>query len=215
MGVSMVAGAPYARVVQRTPYVRWGKPLFDRVAAAVLLVVLAPVLAAVALAIRVTMGPGVIFRQARVGRGGDDFVILKFRTMQHDRRGRQAPITFADRRCTHKTLSDPRHTQLGRLLRATSIDELPQLVNVLRGDMSLVGPRPELSCVADQYGFRYHPRHEVLPGITGLWQISPERGELLHHNLDIDLGYLEQVGLLTDLRILGGTFSDVLGRAGS
>lgn len=215
MGVSMVVRTAQPRAAHRTPYVRWVKPLFDRVVAAALLVVLAPVFVVVALAVRLNMGRGVIFRQRRVGRGGEDFVILKFRTMQHDRRHGQAPITFRDRRCTHKTVHDPRHTALGRLLRATSLDELPQLVNVLRGEMSLVGPRPELSSVADQHGFRHHPRHDVLPGITGLWQISPERGELLHHNLDIDLDYLEQVGMMTDLRILGGTFSDVLGRAGS
>lgn len=197
-----------------TTYNRWAKPVLDRVGAALLLVVLAPVFALVAVAIRVTMGGPVIFRQRRVGFGGDDFTILKFRTMRPDRRRAPQSIAFPDRRQTHKSADDPRHTRLGRFLRASSLDELPQLVNVMRGEMSLVGPRPELSEVADAYGFRYHPRHGVRPGITGSWQISPERSELLHENIDIDLDYVDAVTMRNDLRILLCTVGDVLGRTG-
>ncbi|MEM9605773.1 MAG: sugar transferase [Actinomycetota bacterium] len=191
------------------------KPVFDRSVALAMLIFLAPVFALVALAVRVSMGPGVLYRQVRVGRDGEDFTILKFRTMRHDRRLASLPIDFPDRRRTHKTVDDPRHTTVGRFLRSTGVDELPQLVNVVRGEMSLVGPRPELAEVADRYGFRHHPRHDVLPGITGLWQISPLRDELLHENLHLDLDYLDELGLGTDLRILAGTCKDVFGRTGA
>jgi lipopolysaccharide/colanic/teichoic acid biosynthesis glycosyltransferase len=201
-------------LVSESAYARWVKPAFDRVCAVALLVVLAPVFGLISLAILVTMGGPVIFRQQRVGLGGQDFTILKFRTMRPDKREAAQPISFADRRRTHKSNDDPRHTRLGRFLRASSLDELPQLVNVLRGEMSLVGPRPELSEVADLHGFRWHPRHGVRPGITGLWQVSPERSELLHENIDIDFDYIEDVTARTDLRILLATVGDVMGRTG-
>ncbi len=202
-------------VAPRSTYADRIKPIVDRVVAAALLALLAPVLGLVWLAVRLTLGRGAIFRQQRVGLAGQDFTILKFRTMHHDRRCRQTAIAFADRRLTHKTVDDPRHTRLGRFLRATSVDELPQLVNVLRGEMSLVGPRPELSEVADRYDIRWHPRHQVKPGITGLWQISPERGELLHENLGADLDYLGTISFQTDLNVLVRTVGDVFKRCGA
>jgi lipopolysaccharide/colanic/teichoic acid biosynthesis glycosyltransferase len=180
------------------------KYALSRVAAAVLLVVLAPVFAVIAGLLRIKLGKGVIYRQSRVGRNGEDFEILKFRTMAADRRTRSHDVEH-DRRQTHKSDDDPRHNSLGRLLRKTSLDELPQLWNVVRGDMTLVGPRPELSSVADQYGFRHHPRHVVVPGITGLWQVSEYRHELLHEHIEVDVEYVQQVSLGLDLRILGRT----------
>ncbi|MEM9033490.1 MAG: sugar transferase [Actinomycetota bacterium] len=201
--------------LRRSAYAEVAKPVLDRLLALVLLVLLAPLLAVVWLAVRLRLGSPVLFHQRRVGHHGEDFVILKFRTMHPDRRAGSSPIDFPDRRRTHKTTDDPRHTALGRFLRATSLDELPQLVNVLRGEMSLVGPRPEISEVADRYGFRHHPRHQVRPGITGLWQISEERSELLHENLDLDLEYVERVGLRTDLAVLARTADDVFRRRGA
>ena len=176
----------------------------SRVIAAFALILLLPVFAVTAMAIRSTSGPGVVFRQRRVGRDGEDFVILKFRTMAPDRRVTSMPVAV-ERRRTHKSDDDPRHHRLGRLLRTTSLDELPQLWNVVRGEMTLIGPRPELSEVADRFGFRDHPRHRVLPGIIGAWQVSEHRSAPLHEHIDVDLRYLERVSLRVDLGIVART----------
>ncbi|MEM9517983.1 MAG: sugar transferase [Actinomycetota bacterium] len=173
----------------------------SRLVAVFALVVLAPVLALIAGLVRWQLGPGVLYRQSRIGRNGNEFVILKFRTMAPDRRVGRSPVAD-DRRMTHKSDHDPRHHPLGRVLRATSIDELPQLWNVVRGDMTLVGPRPEITEVADRYGFRHHPRHAVLPGITGRWQVSAHRSEPLHEHIEIDRDYVDNVSLLVDARIV-------------
>ena len=196
-------------------YDRFGKPVIDRLGALVLVVVLLPVLLAVAIAVWVKLGAPVLLRQPRVGRGGRVFGMLKFRTMLPDRRERRKPVPpERDRRQTHKSANDPRHTDLGRFLRRTSLDELPQLLNVLAGHMSLVGPRPELTDVVDQI---YEPwqlqRHQVKPGITGLWQVT-ERAEgdgVMHHHTEIDLAYIERLSLATDLRILVQTPLAVVG----
>ena len=177
----------------------------SRLLAGVLLVVLSPLLAFIAGLLRLKLGKGVLYRQARVGRDGESFEILKFRTMDADRRSARAPVE-QDRRQTHKSDADPRHNALGRLLRKTSLDELPQLWNVVRGDMTLVGPRPELTEVAEKYGFRDHPRHVVVPGITGLWQVSEYRDRLLHEHIDIDVDYVQRVSLGLDLQIIARTF---------
>ena len=120
-----------------------------------------------------------------------------------------------ERRQTHKTDSDPRHTSVGRFLRKTSIDELPQLWNVLKGEMSLVGPRPEILEVAQRHSIVDHPRHLVRPGITGLWQISELRAELLHENVHVDLEYIEKVTLAKDIEILAKTVTSVFTNSGA
>ena len=198
-------------------YDRAGKRALDMVGAAVLLVLLAPVMASVALAIRLTMGSKVLFFQERVGRNGRTFRMVKFRSMRHDRRGTAMRASFdgIDRRLTHKTSADPRHTGVGRFIRKWSLDELPQLFNVLKGDMSLVGPRPELVQVAHRYGLVDHPRHCVRPGITGLWQVSKSRGSLLHENVHIDLDYVRKVTFLGDCAILLRTVTSVVKVRGS
>ena len=173
----------------------------SRVVAVVALVGLAPLFVVTAGAIRWKLGRGVLYRQSRIGRGGTECTILKFRTMAPDRRVGRTAVS-EERRRTHKSDADPRHHPLGRLLRKTSIDELPQLWNVVRGDMTLIGPRPELTEVADRYGFRDHPRHDVLPGITGLWQVSDHRLDPLHEHIELDTQYVEQVSLRLDLRIV-------------
>jgi lipopolysaccharide/colanic/teichoic acid biosynthesis glycosyltransferase len=229
-------------VPRRSRYVRYVKPVLDRLLASALLLVLSPLLLLVALLVRVQLGPDVIYRQERVGHGGQPFRMLKFRTMQPDRRRRadgslredrraRCDRRTGDRRCwdgpchgperrqgdrragdrrapsgrrrTHKTDADPRHTRLGRFLRRTSLDELPQLVNVLRGELSLVGPRPELPEVVDRYEPWQHARHGVRPGITGLWQVTDRSsGEPMHLHVRRDLEYIERVSVSTDLLIL-------------
>lgn len=203
-------------------YVQVGKPAMDRVIGAVALLGALPLIGLVALAVRLRIGTPVIFRQRRCGLGGEPFDVLKFRTMRADRRlalrsdrrsGRRA--SKGDRRVTHKSDADPRHTDLGRQLRKWSLDELPQLWNVVRGEMSLVGPRPELVEVVDRYEPWQHQRHMVRPGLTGLWQIS-RRGEgLMYLYTDIDLEYIATMSLRTDLKILARTIPAALGRSGS
>lgn len=186
-------------------YEQYGKRVFDTVTASALIVGLSPVMGAVIATSRVIMGPGAFYTQERVGMAGTSFRVFKFRTMKHDRRAEpQLPLNDqnSERRIVHKTTNDPRHTRFGRLLRASSVDELPQLFNVVRGEMSLVGPRPELVHVAEAKGLLEHPRHRVRPGITGRWQTSPDRAGLIHENLHHDEAYVAELSFVEDLRIL-------------
>ncbi len=200
---------------RRSAYERCVKPAYDRVAAALLLLLAAPVLGAIAVAVRLTMGRPVIFRQRRVGRGGRQFTCYKFRTMAPDRRRADyGSPEVADRRHTHKSAADPRITPVGRFLRATSLDELPQLVNVLRGDMSLVGPRPELPSIVAGYEPWQHRRHDVKPGMTGLWQVSARGDAMMHEATHVDIEYVEAIGFRADVAILARTVPALLSRPG-
>jgi lipopolysaccharide/colanic/teichoic acid biosynthesis glycosyltransferase len=168
----------------------------------------------VGLAVRVRMGKGVIYRQQRVGRGGSPFTMYKFRSMHPDRRKAQVPFDGVDRRVCHKRDDDPRHTSLGRFLRKTRLDELPQLWNVLMGQMSLVGPRPELIHVVDRYEPWQHERHRVKPGLTGFWQVSDRANGLALEAVDLDIDYLHHVSFLTDTKVLLRTLPVALRRSG-
>ena len=185
----------------RTPYVTIVKPAFDRVAGVLGLVVAAIPMAAVGAVVVATMGRPIFFRQRRVGRDGVPFDVLKFRTMKPDRRGEPLDVIH-DRRRTHKSRRDPRHTGVGRFLRRHSLDELPQLINVVRGEMSIIGPRPELESVVATYRPGLDQRHQVKPGLTGLWQVSARGDGPMHENGEWDLAYVERLSLRTDLEIL-------------
>jgi lipopolysaccharide/colanic/teichoic acid biosynthesis glycosyltransferase len=192
-------------------YQRFVKPLFDCSAAFVGLVLLLPVTALVALVVRMDLGPGVLFRQRRVGLRGREFTVLKFRTMLHEAPpgARQGPCPEHG----HKCPNDPRHTKIGKLLRKLSLDELPQLVNVLRGEMSLVGPRPELPEIAARYEPWQHVRHLVRPGLTGLWQVTERgNGRLMWQSTGPDVEYVERISFRTDASILLRTVPAMLGR---
>ena len=201
-------------------YVTTFKPLLDRILGLIIFVCLLPLIAGLAVAVGVSLGTPVLFKQKRVGLDGRTFDVLKFRTMDADRRSRgerrggnrQRP---SDRRLTHKSDEDPRHTGVGRFLRKWSLDELPQLWNVVRGDMSLVGPRPELASVAAKYEPWQHQRHMVRPGLTGLWQVSARGDGPMHFHTDVDLEYVRTIGPLTDLKILLKTIPAVIKRSGS
>lgn len=193
------------RVMERraTRYERFVKPVVDRVIAGLLLVLVAPMLVVVAVALACSLGRPLMFHQTRVGKNGKPFTILKFRTMRPDRRVASRPFEGPDRRRAHKTVDDPRHTRIGRLVRKLSLDELPQLFNVLRGDMSLVGPRPELLELTYNFAAWQHCRHVVKPGLTGLWQTTLRSdGLLLHECVDLDLLYISRMSPRNDLRIL-------------
>lgn len=178
------------------------KRLIDALAAAVLLVVLVPLLGVVAFAVKLDMGSPVLFRQRRCGRNGGLFQLLKFRTM-----------TTAS---GHRELSSDaeRVTALGRTLRSTSLDELPSLWNVLKGDMSLVGPRPLLPEYLPLYTSEQARRHEVRPGITGWAQVNGRNALSWEKRFELDVWYVDNMSLWLDLRILALTVIKVFRREG-
>jgi lipopolysaccharide/colanic/teichoic acid biosynthesis glycosyltransferase len=176
---------------------------FDVAGSVVALVVGSPLLAVVAVLVRLS-GPGpILFRQERAGRGGRPFIIYKFRTMRVE----ADPFGASPREA-----ADPRLTRFGRWLRETSLDELPQLWNVLRGDMSLIGPRPLFMSQAQAFTERQRRRLEVRPGITGLAQVQG-RGEIPHETkLEFDVQYVEQASLRLDAWILWRSFRRLFSR---
>lgn len=215
-------------------YVTSVKPAVDRVVGTALLVAASPLLAIASAMVAKEMGRPIFFTQDRIGKDGVPFTMYKFRSMLPDRRrgtrtgtaadrGKPQPETIpeqplayvgTDRRLTHKSDHDPRHTRLGRFLRKTSIDELPQLWNVMKGEMSLVGPRPELKSVVDsQYTPWQNQRHIVKPGLTGMWQVTKRaEGRLMLEDTQCDLDYIEQVSPALDFKILAATPMVLLGR---
>lgn len=199
-----------------TPYVRWFKPMFDRTVAAVTLIVLSPLISAIAFGVLVTMGRPIIYKQRRIGVGGEPFLLWKFRTMHPDRRCTDAAVAVpVDRRVRHKTTDDPRHTPFGTFLRRTSVDELPQLLNIVAGQMSIVGPRPEMVELVNRYEPWQHHRHSVRPGLTGLWQVSNRGSGMMHEHTHIDIEYLRMIGFRADLKIMLRTPLALLRRGGS
>ncbi|WP_155926576.1 sugar transferase [Mycolicibacterium sp. CBMA 234] len=167
------------------------KRAFDLLAASALLIVFSPVLATVAVLIRYTSGAPVIFRQQRPGRHEQIFTMYKFRTMRPPSPGENPWTT-----------DDLRSTRIGKLLRRTSLDELPQLINVVSGRMSLVGPRPLLVEYLGRYSPRHARRHDVRPGITGLAQVSGRKSVAYSEKLDLDVRYVDEWSFRLDLRIL-------------
>jgi len=189
------------------------KRALDLVLATAALLVVWPVMLLVAIAIKVTSPDGpVIFKQQRVGENGRLFWMYKFRTMvpdaekQMDRVMRRLP----DGKVIHKVKDDPRVIPIGRVLRRLSLDELPQLFNVLKGDMSLVGPRPEIPQMMQYYEPWQWKRFSVPPGITGWWQVSGRADKPMHLNTEYDLYYIQHYSPLLDLQILWRTIGAVL-----
>lgn len=180
------------------------KALLDRVVSAVATLVLAPLLLVIALAIRLDSKGPALFHQVRVGKGGKEFVVYKFRTMVTDAEELLGELEGDDdgNGVLFKLRQDPRVTRVGRLLRRTSLDELPQLLNVLRGEMSLVGPRPPLPAEVDRYGVDVRRRLAVRPGITGLWQVSGRSDLSWDESVRLDLTYVENWTFWLDLVIL-------------
>ena len=183
------------RTEKRGIYRKYVKRFFDVVFACVFLFLLSPVLLVTALLVRIKLGAPVIFRQSRGGLYGREFMILKFRTMA-DKRNVQGEL-----------LPDSeRTTRFGKFLRRTSIDELPQLVNILKGEMSFVGPRPQLAEFLPHYTEEEAVRHDVRPGLTGLAQIRGRNAIPWKKRFELDAEYAGKVSFLFDLRILVATF---------
>jgi lipopolysaccharide/colanic/teichoic acid biosynthesis glycosyltransferase len=195
------------------------KRSIDVVGAATALVLLSPLMAVVAVAVRLDSRGPAFFRQERLGREGRPFRVVKFRSMHvgvsdAPHRSYIARAAAGDDAADEikKLAVDARVTRVGRLLRAASVDELPQLVNVLRGDMSLVGPRPALGYELEHYAPRHFERFLVRPGLTGLWQVSGRSRLGFSDMLDLDVEYARCAGLRTDLVILAKTPAALIGR---
>jgi len=175
----------------------------DLTGAVIALILLGPALAVLAIAIRLTMGSPILFRQVRIGRNERHFCILKFRTMNNLRNAAGELLPDSERL-----------TGLGRFIRTLSVDELPQLWNVLKGDMSLVGPRPLLPEYLPRYTPRQRRRHEVMPGLTGWAQVNGRNALNWERRFECDVWYVENCSLWLDIKILALSVAGVLRREG-
>jgi len=190
--------------------------IVDLIAASLLLVLLFPVLAVIAMAVRLTSPGPAFFNQRRIGRHGERFTVMKFRTMVPGAEAQRAAVLGGpDGDMSLRQRNDPRITPIGRLLRRWSLDELPQLINVVRGDMALVGPRPILPDELELLEPHHHARHSCRPGLTGLWQISGRKDTSWADRMALDLQYVDSQSLPTDLRILGRTVGAVIAGQGA
>jgi exopolysaccharide production protein ExoY len=186
-----------------------------------LLLMSAPILAAIAACITLTDGAPVLYRHRRVGFGGRDFYCFKFRTMTVNgdtllREHLQFDNAAAEEwRGTQKLQNDPRITRIGRFLRKTSLDEIPQLINIARGEMSFVGPRPIVQAEIAKYGEHFPAYCSVMPGLTGLWQVSGRSGTSYEQRVALDVQYVRSRSMLLDWKILVLTVPAVMFRRGS
>jgi exopolysaccharide biosynthesis polyprenyl glycosylphosphotransferase len=191
---------------------RFVKRIFDIVASSLGLLLFAPLMIAATIAIKLEDDGPIFYRAPRVGENGRFFPMLKFRSMVVDADKLQVQVNRADvhGHLIHKSADDPRITRVGRWLRRTSIDELPQLINVLKGDMSLVGPRPELPWLVEKYEPWQRKRFAVPQGITGWWQVNGRSDNPMHLNTDQDIYYIQNYSIWLDIQIIWRTFGVVL-----
>jgi lipopolysaccharide/colanic/teichoic acid biosynthesis glycosyltransferase len=198
--------------------------IFNRIIALLLLVILSPLLAVIAIIIRIDSPGSPIFRQERVGKGGRRFNIYKFRTMYRDNddskykalvreyvRGNVSLSSDEKEQVLHEVIHK-RVTRFGFLLRRLSLDELPQLINIMKGDMVFIGPRPDIPFAVEIYQHHHMDRLRMKPGITGLWQVSGRRSLSFEDMVRLDIDYINRRSLFLDAKILLLTFREVLGR---
>jgi lipopolysaccharide/colanic/teichoic acid biosynthesis glycosyltransferase len=189
------------------------KRFLDLAGSALLLVVLSPVMLAIAIAIKATSPGPVLYRSPRLGLGGRRFECLKFRTMSDNAEEQQEALESRNEAAgpIFKIADDPRVTRIGHFLRATALDELPQLLNVLRSEMSLVGPRPLPLRDCERLTALEHRRHTVRPGLTGMWQVAPERHDPTGAPIvAIDLDYIDRWSLWLDVMVVLKTFAVII-----
>jgi len=200
-----------------TEYQRFVKRAFDLVVSCLLLIPALPLMGIIALLIKLNDGGPILFKQDRVGENGKVFKMFKFRSMVVNAEALQNQVAGLDREenTIYKRKDDPRVTSVGRILRRTSIDELPQLFNVIRGDMSLVGPRPELPALVEKYEPWQRKRFEVPQGITGWWQVNGRADKPLYQNVEEDLFYIRNYSLWLDIVILWRTIGAVISGRGA
>ncbi len=189
------------------------KRALDILLAGPLFILLLPIFGLLVVAIRLESPGPALFKQTRVGRWGQIFTMYKFRSMYMDAEARKAELQDENEMSggvTFKMQRDPRITRIGRFIRKASIDELPQLWNVIKGDMSLVGPRPPVPAEVDEYSLSDRRRLEVTPGITCIWQVSGRSDIPFPQQVELDVRYIESQSLLTDLKLLWQTVPAVL-----
>jgi exopolysaccharide biosynthesis polyprenyl glycosylphosphotransferase len=193
------------------------KRLLDVVLSGIAVILLSPILIAVAIAIKFDSHGPVFYSSERIGKRGRVFRCIKFRTMVRDAERRRADVMHMNERegVLFKITNDPRITRLGRFLRKYSIDELPQFFNVLRGDMSIVGPRPPLASEVKEYKLSHLRRLDVMPGVTGLWQVQGRQDPSFDSYISLDVTYIENWSIWLDLKIIGRTIGVVLAGTGS
>jgi exopolysaccharide biosynthesis polyprenyl glycosylphosphotransferase len=193
------------------------KRVFDTVFSLLALVVLAPVLLLIAIAIKLDSDGPVFYISERIGKRGIVFKCIKFRTMVSDADKRRAEILHMNERddVLFKVANDPRITRLGHFLRKYSIDELPQFLNVLNGDMSIVGPRPPLAAEVSRYDLSHLRRLDVMPGITGLWQVQGRQDPSFASYVSLDVTYIDNWSIWLDFKIIMRTVGVVLAGTGS
>lgn len=216
-GVASVEVVPFETPAPNTLYLRFGKRAFDVLASSIALVLLAPVIAVLAVLVKLSSPGPVFYRSTRVGRGGRPFTFYKLRSMVKDadlKRRNLAHMNEADGP-VFKIARDPRITGIGRFMRSTSLDEVPQFWNILKGDMSLVGPRPPIPEEVAQYEPWQLRRLDVLPGLTCLWQISGRSRIGFQEWMRLDLEYIRHQSFRLDLKILLRTIPAVLSREGA
>jgi exopolysaccharide biosynthesis polyprenyl glycosylphosphotransferase len=215
-GYTAAAALPHTPA-ESGPYLRFGKRVIDLAGALVALVVLSPLMLLVTLLVKLESRGPVLYRSSRIGKNGRSFTFLKFRSMVDgaDRHRKQLTHLNEVDGPVFKISRDPRVTRVGRLLRITSIDEIPQFLNVLRGDMSLVGPRPPIPEEVEQYEPWQLRRLDVKPGITCLWQISGRSTLSFREWMRLDLEYIKHRSFWLDMRILLRTIPAVLSREGA
>lgn len=199
------------------PFQRLVKRVFDLIVSTLALILTLPLMMIITVLIRLDSAGPIIFKQQRVGENGRIFNMYKFRTMIHDAEAQHRELMQQTEtgQLVHKFYDDPRVTRFGRVLRHTSLDELPQLVNILKGEMSLVGPRPELPWLVDQYQPWQRKRFEVPQGLTGWWQINGRADKLMHLHTEEDLYYIKNYSLWLDIQILWRTIKAVIDRKGA
>jgi exopolysaccharide biosynthesis polyprenyl glycosylphosphotransferase len=222
LAVKPVAGLPLVQVEPPafTKPALFAKRVFDIVSSLLGIIVLSPLLLGIAIAVKLGDGGPVIFKQERVGLHGKTFNMLKFRSMRVDAEQVLAELkaqqsTDAGNSTLFKMKDDPRVTKVGKVLRRYSLDEFPQLFNVLKGDMSLVGPRPPLMREVKTYERHVYRKFMVKPGITGLWQVNGRSNLSWEDSVRLDLYYVENWSMMGDLQILFRTFKAVVGRDGA
>ncbi len=220
MTMRPIGGLPLVHVEQPRSLAasRWLKRSFDVVGASVLLVIGLPIMLAVAISIKLEDRGPVVFRQTRVGRDGQFFECLKFRSMVVDAEAKLAGISHLNANAgsvLFKAKNDPRITRVGGIIRRLSLDELPQLINVVNGEMSLVGPRPALPAEVRRYETDVQRRLHVRPGLTGLWQVSGRSDLSWEDTVRLDLYYVDNWSIVQDLTILGRTLHAVVRSRGA
>lgn len=183
-------------------YLNYFKVVCDTISALLALLLSSPILIVVSILIKLDSKGPIVFKQSRIGLNGKEFKIYKFRTMYSNVPKEGKSPTSSE---------DARITKIGKFLRKTSLDELPQIINILKGEMSFIGPRPEQRSIVEKHYTDYErQRFLVKPGITGLWQISMDRTKAIHENLQYDFNYIENTSLITDLKIIFKTVKVML-----